>query len=132
VGGNVRDGVHIASIGGTWMAIVYGLAGMRDYGGKLSFRPKAFVRKLKFPLTVRGQRLEVDIRDGSATYTLRQGEGLTIRHHEEELRLTEGKAVTRPLDLDASHFGRAEGSVRESLTTSPARQDSSVVETPSG
>ena len=27
VGGNVRDGVHIASIGGTWMAIVYGLAG---------------------------------------------------------------------------------------------------------
>ena len=26
VGGNVRDGVHVASIGGTWMAVAYGLA----------------------------------------------------------------------------------------------------------
>ncbi len=95
VGGNVRDGVHIASIGGTWMAIVYGLAGMRDYGGRLSFNPKRFVQKLRFPLTFRGQRLEIDIEDGNATYTLQQGAGLTIRHKDEELKLTEGKAVTR-------------------------------------
>src|SRR3712207_9202356 len=66
VGGNVRDGVHIASIGGTWMAIVYGLAGLRDYDGELSFAPKKFVQKLKFPLTVRGQRLAVDIKIGRA------------------------------------------------------------------
>jgi alpha,alpha-trehalose phosphorylase len=95
VGGNVRDGVHVASIGGTWMAIVYGLAGMRDYGGKLSFNPRKFVRKLKFPLTVRGQRLEIDIAEGQTTYTLVQGEGLTIKHRDEELRLTEGKPVTK-------------------------------------
>jgi alpha,alpha-trehalose phosphorylase len=95
VGGNVRDGVHIASIGGTWMAIVYGLAGMRDYGGKLSFNPKKFVEKLKFPLTVRGQRLEVDIDKGTVTYTVQKGEGLTIRHRDEELKLSEGKPVSR-------------------------------------
>jgi alpha,alpha-trehalose phosphorylase len=41
VGGNVKDGVHIASIGGTWMAIVYGLAGMRDYGGRISFNRRS-------------------------------------------------------------------------------------------
>src|SRR3712207_2153567 len=70
VGGNVRDGVHVASIGGTWMAIVYGLAGMRDYGGQLSFHPRRFVERLAFPLTVRGQRLEVCIDSGTATYTL--------------------------------------------------------------
>jgi alpha,alpha-trehalose phosphorylase len=97
VGGNVRDGVHIASIGGTWMAVVYGLAGMRDYNGKITFNPKKFVEKLKFPLTVRGQRLDVSIESGSATYTLREGAGMTIRHREEELKLTEGKAVTRAL-----------------------------------
>jgi alpha,alpha-trehalose phosphorylase len=97
VGGNVRDGVHIASIGGTWMAVVYGLAGMRDYNGKIAFNPKKFVEKLKFPLTVRGQRLEVSIESGSATYTLREGAGMTIRHRDEELKLTEGKAVTRAL-----------------------------------
>jgi alpha,alpha-trehalose phosphorylase len=95
VGGNVRDGVHVASIGGTWMAMVYGLAGMRDYGGRLSFNPRKFVRKLKFPLTVRGQRLEIDINEGQVSYTLLKGEGLTIKHRDEELRLTEGKPVTK-------------------------------------
>jgi alpha,alpha-trehalose phosphorylase len=97
VGGNVKDGVHIASIGGTWMAVVYGLAGMRDYDGVISFNPKSFVKKLCFVLTIRGQSLEVDIADGSVTYTLRQGEGLTIHHAEEELGLGVGKPVTRPL-----------------------------------
>jgi alpha,alpha-trehalose phosphorylase len=97
IGGNVRDGVHIASIGGTWMAVVYGLAGMRDYGGKVSFNPRKLVERLRFPLTIRSQRLEVDIGKESATYTLHQGEGLTIRHRDEELRLTEGKPVSRPI-----------------------------------
>jgi alpha,alpha-trehalose phosphorylase len=30
IGGNVRDGCLIASMGGTWMVIVYGFAGIRD------------------------------------------------------------------------------------------------------
>lgn len=30
IGGNVRGGVPVASIGGTWMAITYGLAGKRN------------------------------------------------------------------------------------------------------
>jgi alpha,alpha-trehalose phosphorylase len=38
VGGNVRDGCHIASMGGTWMVFTYGFAGLRDYDGELSFR----------------------------------------------------------------------------------------------
>jgi alpha,alpha-trehalose phosphorylase len=95
VGGNVRDGVHIASIGGTWMAMMYGLAGMRDYGGRISFAPRKFVQKLKFPLTIRGQRLEVDIDNGSVTYLLREGAGLAIRHFDEEVKLVEGRGVTR-------------------------------------
>ncbi len=97
VGGNVRDGVHVASIGGTWMAVVYGLAGMRDYGGRLSFNPRKFVTRLCFPLTVRGQRLEVCIENGNATYTLRRGEGLTIKHKDEEIKLAEGQPVTKPV-----------------------------------
>ena len=40
VGGNVKDGCHIASMGGTWMMLVYGLAGMRDNDGTLSFWPR--------------------------------------------------------------------------------------------
>jgi alpha,alpha-trehalose phosphorylase len=37
VGGNVKDGCHIASMGGTWMMLTYGLGGMRDDDGMLSF-----------------------------------------------------------------------------------------------
>jgi alpha,alpha-trehalose phosphorylase len=97
VGGNVRDGVHVASIGGTWMAIVYGLAGMRDYDGKLSFDPRKFVDKLKFPLTFRDQQLIIDIQEGQVTYLLRQGSGMTIRHRGEELSLREGEPISRPV-----------------------------------
>ena len=97
VGGNVRDGVHIASIGGTWMAVVYGLAGMRDYGGNLSFDPTRFIEKLRFPLTYRGQQLEVHIEFGRVTYTLIEGEGLTILHRSEPVQLKRGEPVVMSL-----------------------------------
>jgi alpha,alpha-trehalose phosphorylase len=39
VGGNVKDGCHIASMGGTWMMLTYGLGGMRDHDGTLCLAP---------------------------------------------------------------------------------------------
>jgi alpha,alpha-trehalose phosphorylase len=97
VGGNVKDGCRIASMGGTWMAVVYGLAGLRDHGGKLVFNPRPLVQKLRFTLTVRGQRIEVDIADGQVTYTLVRGQGLTIWHQNDLIELTEGKPMCRTL-----------------------------------
>jgi alpha,alpha-trehalose phosphorylase len=94
--GNVKDGCHIASMGGTWMGVVYGLAGFRDYGGRLSFQPNRRLQDLHFRLTVRGQRLDVAIKAGRATYTLEQGEGLTIYHRDERLDLKPGEPVHRP------------------------------------
>ncbi len=91
VAGNVEDGVHIASIGGTWMAAVYGLAGMRDYDGHVSFNPRPLpgkMKRIRFPLTIRGQVLEVEIDRKSVTYSLRKGDGLVIRHGKEEIRLS--------------------------------------------
>jgi hypothetical protein len=46
---------------------------------------------------VRGQRLVVDVYNGTVSYLLRQGGGLVIKHRDEELRLTEGKAASRSL-----------------------------------
>ena len=40
VGGNVKDGCHIASMGGTWMMLAYGFGGLRDNDGTLSFWPR--------------------------------------------------------------------------------------------
>jgi alpha,alpha-trehalose phosphorylase len=39
VGGNVKDGCHIVSMGGTWMILTYGLGGMRDDNGTLPILP---------------------------------------------------------------------------------------------
>jgi alpha,alpha-trehalose phosphorylase len=99
IGGNVRDGVHVASIGGTWMAVTYGLAGMRDHGGLLSFDPRLPVQwqGLSFPLTVRGCELEVELVHDRATYRLRKGEGLAISHQGEELLLRPGEPVSLPI-----------------------------------
>jgi alpha,alpha-trehalose phosphorylase len=98
VAGNVRDGCHIASMGGFWMAMVYGFAGMRDYGGNLTFCPRLFegARGIRFPLTIRGQRLEVDLdaEERTATYRLREGSALEITHEGKPVKLTTGKPVS--------------------------------------
>ena len=91
VGGNVKDGCHIASMGGTWMMLAYGLGGMRDDDGVLSFWPRRAPEDnamLGFPVTYRGQTLVVEIGLAEVEYTLRDGEGLVFRHETEEVRLT--------------------------------------------
>ncbi|MBW8270493.1 glycoside hydrolase family 65 protein [Caldovatus aquaticus] len=90
VGGNMRHGAHIASIGGTWMALTYGFAGMRDGEGRISFRPRlpAEWRLLRFPLTIRGRRLRVEVRHDLTTYRLEAGDALTVFHAGEAVTLT--------------------------------------------
>jgi alpha,alpha-trehalose phosphorylase len=91
VGGNVKDGCHIASMGGTWMMLTYGFGGMRDDDGTLSFRPRRAPEEnaiLRFPLTCRGQMLEIEIGLDRVEYALREGERLVIRHETEEIELT--------------------------------------------
>jgi len=102
VGGNVTDGCHIASMGGTWMVIVYGFGGLRDYDGMLSFhpqRPPEGRSTLRFPLTYRGRSLEVEIAPDSTTYTMRVGDELVFRHEDEVVTLTHANptAVRRTL-----------------------------------
>ena len=101
VGGNVKDGVHIASMGGCWMALAYGFAGMRDHGGKLSFQPRkspGHDAKLGFSLRWRGSLLHVHMGTDSARYTLLEGDELTIRHGEADVSLTRAEPTqTRPI-----------------------------------
>jgi alpha,alpha-trehalose phosphorylase len=101
VGGNVKDGCHIASMGGTWMMLTYGFGGMRDNDGTLSFWPRRAPEEnaiLRFPVTYRGQRLEVEIAHEKVEYALRAGESLLIRHEKEEIHLTrENPVAVRPV-----------------------------------
>jgi alpha,alpha-trehalose phosphorylase len=101
VGGNVKDGCHIASMGGTWMMLVYGFGGMRDNDGILSFWPRRAPQDnaiLRFPVTYRDKLLEVEIGVEKVEYTLREGEDLAIRHETEDVRLTrEHPVAVRPV-----------------------------------
>ena len=101
VGGNVKDGCHIASMGGTWMMLTYGFGGMRDDDGSLSFWPRRAPEDnaiLRFPLTYRGQMLEVEIGMEQVEYTLREGDALVLRHENEEIHLTkEHPLAVRPI-----------------------------------
>jgi alpha,alpha-trehalose phosphorylase len=101
VGGNVKDGCHIASMGGTWMMLTYGFGGMRDDDGTLSFWPRRAPEEnaiLRFPLTYRAQRLEVEIGPETVQYSMREGERLVIHHEKEEIQLTrENPLAVRPV-----------------------------------
>ena len=95
IGDNVDQGLHLASMGGIWMAVVYGIAGMRDYDGKLSFNPKLLKETsgINFNLTLREKLLQINIREMGTTYTLKEGTSLTFKHKGKKVSLKEGKSV---------------------------------------
>jgi len=97
LGGNVKDGVHIASIGGTWLAVVYGVAGFRDDGERLRFRPQVPERdiQVRLRLTVRSRLLEVTISREGTRYELLEGEPLEVWHGDAATTLEAGQPVMR-------------------------------------
>src|SRR5439155_1103254 len=60
---NARDGLHIASLAGSWIALVAGFGGMRDHGGQLSFCPQLppGIGRLSFALRWRGATVHLTI-----------------------------------------------------------------------
>jgi alpha,alpha-trehalose phosphorylase len=95
---NTRDGLHMASLAGAWMALVAGFGGMRTEGGKLAFSPRLppGLTKLIFRFRYRGRRLCVSIGSRRARYELLDGEPLSLLHHGAELELA-GKPVERDI-----------------------------------
>jgi alpha,alpha-trehalose phosphorylase len=93
---NTRDGLHIASLAGSWTALVAGLGGMRVQDGRLSFRPRlpGGITRLVFRMRFRGRRLKIDVTAHKVVYELLGGEPLEIGHNGERLALN-GGAVTR-------------------------------------
>jgi alpha,alpha-trehalose phosphorylase len=80
---NTRNGLHIASLAGTWIAAVAGFGGMRDDGPPLRFAPRlpAALTSLTFRLCFRGRRLKVAVERDRAGYSLAGGDALEILHH---------------------------------------------------
>jgi trehalose/maltose hydrolase-like predicted phosphorylase len=99
---NTGDGLHMASLGGAWSALVAGFGGFRDRDGTLSFDPALPIglAGLSFAIRWRGVRLKVEIDPVSVKYTVHDGPdaSMTIRHAGEELTVTTKQPVIRTLE----------------------------------
>lgn len=87
---NTRDGLHIASLAGTWTALVMGFGGMRAAGGVIGFSPRLpdGISRIRFRVRYRGRRIGVSVEAERATYELLDGRAVTVRHFGEDVRLT--------------------------------------------
>jgi alpha,alpha-trehalose phosphorylase len=96
---NTRDGLHMASLAGTWAALIYGFAGLRHRDGLVSFAPRLpeGLTRMAFRLILRGQRLRVEVTQNSARYLLAEGGSREIAHHGARLTLEPGKPQDRPI-----------------------------------
>jgi alpha,alpha-trehalose phosphorylase len=120
---NTRDGVHIASLAGTWFALIAGLAGLRHRDGTVALAPRLpeGIARLAFRILIRGHRLRVEIWQQTARYILEDGEPLEISHHGKKLRLTAGQPEDRPIPAAPARprpsqpAGRAPAHRREAL-----------------
>ncbi|OIV36587.1 family 65 glycosyl hydrolase [Mangrovactinospora gilvigrisea] len=96
---NVRNGLHLGALAGTWMAIVAGFGGMRDHDGRLTFAPRLprQLRRLTFHMCFQGSRFEVQLTPEEASYRLISGDPVKTAHHGEIITITADKPVTRPV-----------------------------------
>ncbi|WP_030024791.1 glycoside hydrolase family 65 protein [Streptomyces monomycini] len=88
---NTRDGLHTASLAGTWIALVAGFGGMRHTAQGLTFAPRLpeKLTRLAFSVQVLGRRLRVEITAKSVAYSMVEGAPLEIQHYGEPLTVSD-------------------------------------------
>ncbi len=97
---NASDGVHVASAGGVWTALVSGFGGMRDHRGALSFDPRlpADWPSLSFTLHWHGTRLSITIRRDAMTVEAGDGEAVSFTVRSAGYTVAGGESVTIALE----------------------------------
>ena len=97
--GNTDHGVHMASLAGSWLALVWGFAGFRPSGPRLAFRPSrpSAWPGYRFGLMWRGTTVRVEVTGDTVTYRAVSGPEIVIGHHDREVRLASGDSWTGPL-----------------------------------
>ncbi len=93
--GNSAHGLHLAALGGSWMALVFGFAGMRPAGEALAFSPvlPAAWEGFSLHLAYRGRRLAMRVGADETEYRLIEGAPLRVRHHGHAFELGAEEAV---------------------------------------
>ncbi|GAA2794182.1 glycosyl hydrolase family 65 protein [Kitasatospora paracochleata] len=96
---DTRDGLHLAALAGTWIALVAGFGGMRHHGDTLAFAPRLpdLLDRLAFTIQFQRRSLRVEITAAEAEYRLDEGPELELWHHGEALTVPPHRAVRRPV-----------------------------------
>jgi alpha,alpha-trehalose phosphorylase len=86
---NTKDGVHSACLGGCWMTIVNGFAGMRDYPDKLIFNPVLpdVWRSYSFKIVYKENKISVKVDESGVEYKLLEGKPLSIESKGEKITI---------------------------------------------
>ncbi len=124
---NTVDGLHIASTGGVWSALVNGFAGMRDHDGRLSFDPRLpdGWTSLTFRITWRGTRLRVALSATALSFVVEAGD-LPVPVDVRGRTYTVDEREPLVLDLDG-HGPRIPGTLGNRPQTGGTRGDGSRI-----
>ena len=93
---NTSDGVHVASVGGVWSALVCGFGGFRDQGGVFSIDPRLPQGwdSLTYRLTLKRTRVRVTVTQDAVELVVEDGRQASFVVRGEEVTVTLAEAVT--------------------------------------
>ncbi|QIG39939.1 glycoside hydrolase family 65 protein [Microbacterium sp. 4R-513] len=96
---NASDGVHVASAGGVWTALVSGFGGMRDHFGELTFDPRlpASWDELAYSLEWHGTRLHIALTRSELRVTAGEGDPVSFSVRGTAFTAMPGEELVIPL-----------------------------------
>src|SRR4051812_10111853 len=123
---NASDGVHVASTGGVWSALVNGFGGMRDSAGRLTFDPRLPEAwpELRFRILWQGTRLLVTVTPDAIAFQVLEGTGVDLWVRGRAVSVGPGPEVVVPLAGQGPHLSGRPSSAQFSGTR---RDDGSLM-----
>jgi alpha,alpha-trehalose phosphorylase len=88
--GNTKDGIHSASMAGTWLGVVMGFGGMKIYDNELHFDPKIPEKwnEYTFKIKFKGRIIKVEVNKTKIDYILEKGNPITIYSKGNKIQLS--------------------------------------------
>ena len=98
--GNACDGVHVASTGGVWSALVYGFGGFRDTGSNYRIDPRLpeAWTSITYRITLQGARVRCSVDHDEVRLSLETGEQAQLTVRGKQVQITADEPVVVPLD----------------------------------
>lgn len=97
---NTSDGLHLAATAGTWLGLVCGFGGFRDYHDLPAFAPRlpSNLTRLNFKLRLGESTLGVDVTSSEVTYRLVRGHAIELTHYGETVVVAPDADITRTIE----------------------------------